>query len=981
MKKILFFTFMIMCLMGARNSFAYTVPENDSGLEYLYVTGPGGDPLRGAEDHTQVLHIDVPESEQNRLTISVFDPETGGEIDARPFSDNPWDTKTEIIVSGGGGVIYKEVFKSGKFDNKFFSFEPLSITDGEKIGSFYRFTLAITATDGDDANLFKVRVSPNSAKVSSPNVSFRLLPEEGKAMHFYPLIPNGVDKILVSSYDLDFDGGTSTLHDVANNQDYDIEASESGQWHDTVISLSSTQKRFIDYRIVKGTQYKAHAALKITDVDGNPFPIYFRRRNLGNCDEFTFDGTSSYDPDNQALTYHWDFGDGTTSNESIVVHRFPNGGEFNVILSVQDTSGLHCDTAVSSQVVSVNTPPTADFVGPGISCIDQVLTFDAGRSTDNTPGQLSYHWDFGDGTSAEGKQVTKVFSRGGTYNVSLTVNDNSDTTCNSDSVSSMITINTMPVANAGSDIDLCLSYDQEYNINFDGSSSTDADNNRLTYRWDFGDGSHDTGPNVTHTYQTRGDYVASLFVDDGSGSACASNCDTVNVRINRSPVAVAGDDVSVCQGTEVTFDGSGSIGEEGEALQYDWDFGDGSIGNGAIVAHNYESGGVYTAVLTVNDMQNTDCSTSSDSVYVSVNSSPSADFSTVSEACSGEEISFTSGSIDADGDALAYTWDFGDGTELQGGSNITHVYNKGGNYSVKMTVDDNKGTVCSQDSTSRSVSVNTPPLANLKPVRVTCTGDEVHFDASGSNDADGDVLTYAWDFGDGATIQGGPNESHVYNNGGRYTVSVTVADGKGTRCCTQCGTASTDVMVNTTPTAAFTSNNLACTGDEVYFDASGSNDADGDSLSYSWDFGDGTTIQGGSNVSHVYTKGGQYSVSMVVDDNKGTICSQDTTGASVRINTPPVADAGPNLVCCLEQLSEFDGSNSYDADGDNLTYTWDFGDGNTGEGAKVTHVYSTIGKFVITLTVNDNSGTSCDTASDSFHATVNAKPTSIIIVK
>jgi PKD repeat protein len=105
------------------------------------------------------------------------------------------------------------------------------------------------------------------------------------------------------------------------------------------------------------------------------------------------------------------------------------------------------------------------------------------------------------------------------------------------------------------------------------------------------------------------------------------------------------------------------------------------------------------------------------------------------------------------------------------------------------------------------------------------------------------------------------------------------------------------------------------------------------------------------------------------------------TNINVRINTPPVADAGPNHVCCLETVSEFDGSQSYDADGDNLTYTWDFGDGATGDGAKVTHVYKTIGKYLVTLTVNDNSGTSCDTATDSFTAVVNATPTSIIKVR
>lgn len=807
MKLLLIFTFIVAAVtVGVERSFAYTIPENDSKIEYLYVTGPEGDPLTGAEDHKQVLHIDVPENEQDEVVIGIFDPDTSGNIDARPSGYNPWNTNTEITVSGGDGEIYKKVFKGSKYDNEFYYFDSLTVTDGEKIGSFYRFTVEITATTGGDTNLFKVDVSPNSAKVSSPNITFRLLPEEGSKMYFYPLIPADTKQIIVENYDLDHDGGISSLYDPGTDENFEINDSKSGQWQDTVVTFSSevhTNERFLDYIITKGTQYEAHAGLRIKDADGNPIPIYFRKQDMGGCNEFTFDATSSFDPDNQALTYSWDFGDGNISEEPIVTHRYESGGEYNVILSVQDSSGLDCDTAVSSQVVTVNTPPVADLTGPNTACTSQEVSFDASGSTDSEQSQITYQWDFGDGTSAEGAQVTKAFERGGKYNVLLTVNDNANTTCSIDSIGKVITINTRPVANAGDDIDLCLEHNQDYNVSFNGSSSVDEDGDLLSYRWDFGDGSEDNGVNMTHLYQSRGEYVVTLFVDDGSGTACSSSSDTVNVKLNKAPVAVAGNDVKVCQGTPVTFDGSGSIGEEGEELQYEWDLGDGTTLSGVNVTHTYEKGGNYEVVLTVNDMQNTNCSISMDSLYVTVNSRPTA---------------------------------------------------------------------------------------VLNTARIACTGDEISFDASGTDDADGDDLTYTWDFGDGTSGQG-------------------------------------------------------------------------------------------ANVTHAYNKGGNYSVRLTVDDNKGTLCSEDLADTNVRVNTPPVADAGPNLVCCLDTVTEFDGSKSFDADGDNLTYTWDFGDGSTGEGAQVTHVYTTIGKFLVTLTVNDNSGTSCDTATDSFDAVVNAKPTSIIKIR
>ena len=426
------------------------------------------------------------------------------------------------------------------------------------------------------------------------------------------------------------------------------------------------------------------------------------------------------------------------------------------------------------------------------------------EQSDSTPGQITYNWDFGDGTSAEGVQVTKSFDKGGTYNVRLAVDDNSGTTCSTDSAGKVITVNTNPVANAGQDVNLCLEYNQDYSVSFDASGSTDIDGDSLAYSWNFGDGTGDSGANVTHVYPSRGEYVATLSVDDGFGAGCSSHTDTVNVKLNKAPVAMAGDNITTCVGSEVLFDGSSSIGEEGENLKYVWDFGDGATGTGAKSAHVYQTGGTYKAVLTVDDLENTECSISSDSIIVSVNSKPSAIFS-------------------------------------------------------------------------------------------------------------------------GA--------------------------------------------------------NIACTGDEISFDASDTNDSDGDDLKYTWDFGDGTDAQGGTNVTHAYNAGGVYSVRLTVDDNRGTACSKDLAVMNVRINTPPVADAGPNHVCCLNAVSDFDGSKSFDADGDTLSYKWNFGDGNTGEGAKVTHVYSKQGTYFVSLTVNDNSGTKCDSATDSFTAVVNAKPTSIIKVR
>jgi parallel beta-helix repeat protein len=76
-------------------------------------------------------------------------------------------------------------------------------------------------------------------------------------------------------------------------------------------------------------------------------------------------------------------------------------------------------------------------------------------------------------------------------------------------------------------------------------------------------------------------------------------------------------------------------------------------------------------------------------------------------------------------------------------------------------------------------------------------------------------------------------------------------------------------------------------------------------------------------------------------------------------NLPPTADAGVDQTVHIWETVQFDGSNSSDPEGDNLTYAWDFGDGSPLDyGVNVTHVYNTTGIYNVTLTVTDEGGLS-----------------------
>jgi PKD repeat protein len=280
---------------------------------------------------------------------------------------------------------------------------------------------------------------------------------------------------------------------------------------------------------------------------------------------------------------------------------------------------------------------------------------------------------------------------------------------------------------------------------------------------------------------------------------------------------------------------------------------------------------------------------------------------------------------------------------------------------VTLAVSD--GAAADYDDVTITVTstINTPPVADANGPYSGTAGVAVVFDGSGSYDADGDALTYVWDFGDGFTGTG-VSPIHAYAAGGVYTVTLVVSDGKENS-----SPSVTTATINTPPVADANGPYSGTVGLLVIFEGSGSSDADGDPLSYSWDFGDGGT---GSGVtpSHTYAAGGVYTVTLIVNDGK---IDSATSTATANINTPPVANANGPYFGTVGILLNFDGSGSFDADGDPLTYSWDFGDGETGSGESPSHTYALGGVYTVTLIVNDGK---IDSTPSTTTATINTPP-------
>lgn len=252
---------------------------------------------------------------------------------------------------------------------------------------------------------------------------------------------------------------------------------------------------------------------------------------------------------------------------------------------------------------------------------------------------------------------------------------------------------------------------------------------------------------------------------------------------------------------------------------------------------------------------------------------------------------------------------------------------------------------------------NSPPVASFTAAPATGSAPLiVHLDGSASTDPDGDVLTYNWTVNDG-DIMDTASGFHTFNAPGTYIVELVVTDTFGNQAVMTRAILVT-APENDSPTASFTA--VPLTGEApllVVFDAAASEDSDGSIASYEWDFGDAST-GAGVNGTHTFASQGAYIVTLTVtDDEGGTDTATTVVLATEPGNQVPVASfvADPLLGFYPFDV-DFDASASHDNDGTIIAYQWNFGDGDTGSGATISHTYDSFGTFTVVLTVIDNDG-------------------------
>ena len=237
-------------------------------------------------------------------------------------------------------------------------------------------------------------------------------------------------------------------------------------------------------------------------------------------DPFTFTDNST----TNVVDWQWDFGDGNIGSGASVTHSYSTAGDYIVTLFVENDNSC-LDTVFYP--IRVDTVPIGDFTSQPIDtcCVNELANF-YGTSTCNI---VSWQWDFDDGSPIQsGQNVTHAFTNAGTYNVSLTIQNQFG--CDS-TITYQRTVEDISIDFSIYPSPSCLSN----TVNFNGIGNVTF----TDWNWDFGDGGTAIGHDVTHVYTSYDTFDVTLTV-------CTEQVTYQHIVLQPAE-ANAGSDENICE--------------------------------------------------------------------------------------------------------------------------------------------------------------------------------------------------------------------------------------------------------------------------------------------------------------------------------------------------------------------------------------------------------------------------------------------------
>ena len=759
----------------------------------------------------------------------------------------------------------------------------------------YDVQLIVTNTAGCTDTIRKT----NYIRITKPVISFPGLPARGCIPFTFNASANVVTEDIVTSWLWDFGDGTqSTLQNPSHT--YPVQ----GTFTVTVTITTSTGCT---------ETYTLPSAIRV----GRKPVVNFTATPNPAC---AFQNVQFTDLTNEADEWLWLFGDGGTSTAQNPIHQYSDTGLLDVVLIA--TNNGCADSLRITDFIRIK-PPIARF-GFSTNCNNR-LQF---NFLDSSVGATSWLWNFGDGNTSTQQNPVHFFSSFGTYNVTLTV---SNDTCSHSLTRVVKVIDEVP--------DLTAAFTAACKPSTFHFSAVASDySNLVEYFWDYGNGVTWTGygtagSSASYYYTVSGYYTITLITTDIYG--CKDTVIKPNyIRVNGPIANFTATNISGCKGLTTSFNDLSTNDGVSSIVTWKWDFGDGIIQTLTTgpVQHTYLNAGTYTVKLIV-----TDAGGCVDSLvrpnYVIV-TDPQAQFTSDTLACPGSTIQFNNIS-----NALNYSssWDFGDGNTSTLNS-PSHQYADTGRYTVRLIITDQYGCIdtlllpnhIKVGKPIASYSVN-DSISSCTPFEVNFTNTSQFYDS------------WWWDLNGGGSSQMYPTQ--FYTLPGIYYITLSVVSPGGCR-----DTVRGTIHVYDTAGANISYAPLnGCKPLSVFLNGYTPGPMD----LYTWDFGDGILISDTANtITHVYNFFGTFVPKVILTDPAG--CIIPVAGLdTIRIKGATAKFGLDKQFYCDSGWVNFTDSTTYN---DSLSvYNWDFGDGTTSNLQNPSHYYSTPGLYTVMLNVQTES--------------------------
>lgn len=621
---------------------------------------------------------------------------------------------------------------------------------------------------------------------------------------------------------------------------------------------------------------------------------------------FRFSNTSS-----GAVSYFWDFGDGTSSLDENPEKIYETTGPRAIKLKATNVGGCQTVYKLPSDI-QIFPIPKAGFSSDILQTCNPSQAFNF--SPENAQ-EKSYLWEFGDGSVSTEPKPSKIFPSPGIFSVKLIV-ENAGGCRDSLSKESYVEIfKPLSPKIIASDSGGCIPFMPKISTDIEDASK---------YNWDFGNGQKSNTKIFSPLYKEVGKYAIRLTITSGNGCSYSTLANSIIEVFPDPQPAFSIENIRGCVPLITTFKNT-SAG----AAEYLWDFGDKTESADVAPIKTYLKAGKYNVRLKAISEKGCASTFQFNSSIDAI--SPQASFTeSASSGCPPFKVQLTNNSTGAD----SYKWIFGDGTSSSE-VNPTKTFDSVGVYDVILIAGNSEG--CNDTLRKKAlISVNYEQATYTPPEPVKGCAP---FTASFKNN-DPNAIDFLWDFGDGKT-SAEKNPTHTYEKPGVYKVSLLVNQGG---VCKKSYPVFQEIIVEG-GAPLFEVNIDPCPPHAVSF-----RDTTTGAVSWEWDFGDGTKSTE-QNPSHLYENTNIYHVTLKTTTSGGCenkyIAFNAVNFARIMASFKTVAQPGP-FPKAVKFINTTPNARSWN---------WDFGDGSKSNEENPIHVYQTEGDFKVTLTVN---GDSCE---------------------